>query len=318
MKRRLQELAHWLHARRAERSGILSLLAIASLFLSLGYLLPGDYQSYKADLDLVAIYLPEEVEVAATNTHASSRSGREIAEKAPPFLPENADPNALSKAEWVASGLSPSQADAVLKYKVRSGGFQSLEDLAKVFVLPDNWLADFGDHLVFSKIPPHSEEQAIKGENEAQNEHVLAANEDGQAAERLEINAADSAQLVAIRGIGPTSAQRLLTYRNALGGFVHPEQLNEVWGLHPNVRATISETLSIDTSKVVKRNINELSLDSLASHPYIDWKLARSLCSMRERKGGFSELNELREHHRIDDSLYHKLSPYFYAAPTSP
>ena len=317
MKRRLQELAHWLHARRSERSGILSLLAVACLFICLAYLLPGEYEGYEADLNLVAMYLPEEdQEVAATTAQASSRSGRKNTEKAKPHVPNRTDPNAMSKAQWIASGLSPSQADAVLKYKARAGGFRSREDLAKVFVLPDNWLADFGDRLVFPEVASTAREQLDKRKEPLSEEFTETPEPVIQAMEPLELNTADSAQLVAIRGIGPSSAQRLLNYRKALGGFIHPEQLEEVWGLHPNVRATMTEALSMDASRIVKRNINELSLDSLASHPYIDWKLARSLVSMRERKGGFTELNELREHHRIDDSLYHKLSHYFYAAPS--
>lgn len=316
MKRRLQELAHWLHARRAERSGILSLLAIASLFVFLAYLIPSEYEGYDADLNLLATYLPEEAKPAASTAFASSRSGREKKEKAQPYLPERTDPNAMSKAQWIASGLSPSQADAVLKYKARAGGFRSREDLAKVFVLPDNWLADFGDRLVFPELASTAREHGDKRKEHLPEEFPSRPEPVIQAVEPLELNTADSAQLVAIRGIGPSSAQRLLNYRKALGGFIHPEQLEEVWGLHPNVRATMTEALSMDASKIVKRNINELSLDSLASHPYIDWKLARSLVSMRERKGSFAELNELREHHRIDDSLYHKLSHYFYAAPS--
>jgi competence ComEA-like helix-hairpin-helix protein len=47
----------------------------------------------------------------------------------------------------------------------------------------------------------------------------------------IDINTADSAAWVALNGIGPGFAKRIMTYREKLGGFYQVDQLKEVYGL---------------------------------------------------------------------------------------
>jgi competence protein ComEA len=47
----------------------------------------------------------------------------------------------------------------------------------------------------------------------------------------VELNAADSAKLTTIDGIGGAFAKRIIYYRERLGGFIAKEQLKEVFGI---------------------------------------------------------------------------------------
>lgn len=47
----------------------------------------------------------------------------------------------------------------------------------------------------------------------------------------VEINSADTTVLKGVPGIGSTFANRIVKYRNLLGGFCHIEQLKEVYGI---------------------------------------------------------------------------------------
>ena len=47
----------------------------------------------------------------------------------------------------------------------------------------------------------------------------------------IDINTADSTAWVALNGIGPGFAKRIITYREKLGGFYQVDQLKEVYGL---------------------------------------------------------------------------------------
>ena len=47
----------------------------------------------------------------------------------------------------------------------------------------------------------------------------------------VEINTADSAELMRLNGIGASFSRRIVKYRNLLGGFISKEQLLEVYGM---------------------------------------------------------------------------------------
>lgn len=73
---------------------------------------------------------------------------------------------------------------------------------------------------------------------------------------RIELNGADSATLVGVRGIGPLTAGRIVRYRERLGGFVRVEQLLEVRGMLEKNYQQILPQIWVDSSKIQKIDIN--------------------------------------------------------------
>lgn len=53
---------------------------------------------------------------------------------------------------------------------------------------------------------------------------------------KKEINEATAKMLQQFYGIGPVLSQRIIAMRNQLGGFFIKIQLNDVWGLKPEVQ----------------------------------------------------------------------------------
>ena len=99
---------------------------------------------------------------------------------------------------------------------------------------------------------------------------------------KLELNTADSAALVALRGIGPYYARKILDYRERLGGFVDAAQLLEIDGLDADRLAGFSEDVTVDAKKIRKIDLWHASDTVLARHPYIGAKGARSLLRYRQ------------------------------------
>jgi len=65
---------------------------------------------------------------------------------------------------------------------------------------------------------------------------------------KIELNKADSAELVKLRGIGPVLAKRIIRYRTSLGGKFHSvEELRNVYGLSEETFQSIKPYLWIDT-----------------------------------------------------------------------
>ena len=102
---------------------------------------------------------------------------------------------------------------------------------------------------------------------------------------KIELNTADSAELVKLYGIGPYYAVRILEYREKIGGFALPEQLLEVYGMDEERLKGFYSDVFVDTSFVRKMDLKTVTEDQLASHIYIGRYLARCIIRYRETTG---------------------------------
>ena len=109
----------------------------------------------------------------------------------------------------------------------------------------------------------------------------------------IELNAADSAKLCTVRGIGPVISKNIVQYRNRLGGFVRKSQLKEVWGITDENFDAISAQFFIDTAAVQKINLNFVPAKSLRAHPYFSRSMEERILEARKLKGGWNQLREL-------------------------
>jgi DNA uptake protein ComE-like DNA-binding protein len=126
----------------------------------------------------------------------------------------------------------------------------------------------------------------------------------------IELNRADSAQLVQLPGIGPVIAARIIRYRNLLGGFCSVDQLLEVYGMTPERRGELAGRVMVDTSMVQPLRINFAGFQQLSRHPYIRKDLAGKIMDWRSAKGPVSELSELLRAGLLDSVQWRKLGSY--------
>jgi len=127
----------------------------------------------------------------------------------------------------------------------------------------------------------------------------------------LDINRADSAQLIPLPGIGPVFAGRIIKYRNLLGGFVHVDQLGEVYGMPSGTLEQIRLMIVIDSSAIRKIRIDSASFRELLRHPYLEYEDAKALVEYREFAEEIHSARELRENHVLPDSTIIKMDGYF-------
>lgn len=159
------------------------------------------------------------------------------------------DPNTVSVADLQRLGLSERQAESIENYRSKGGRFRSKADFRKMYVVSDTLFARLEAYI---EIP------------------------------KLELNTADSAALVALRGIGPYYARKILDYRERLGGFVDAAQLLEIEGIDADRLAGFSEDVTVDAKKIRKIDLWHASDTVLARHPYIGAKGARSVLRYRQ------------------------------------
>lgn len=99
---------------------------------------------------------------------------------------------------------------------------------------------------------------------------------------KLELNSADSVDLVSLPGIGPFFASKIIDYRQKLRGFAFKEQLMEVYGIDQERFSIFGERVWVDTTLISKIKILEATQEELSSNPYIGSYAARAIIKFRE------------------------------------
>ncbi|WP_462247333.1 ComEA family DNA-binding protein [Ekhidna sp.] len=125
----------------------------------------------------------------------------------------------------------------------------------------------------------------------------------------LDLNVATAEELQLVKGIGPKFSERIIKYRDLLGGFADTIQLKEVYGLPNETIFKLLQRFSIE-SEVKTINLNQDSIKVLAKHPYISYDMARVIINYRKQHGDIDSLDDLKKIKAIDDSSFLRLKPY--------
>lgn len=212
-------------------------------------------------------------------------------------------PESLNASDWQRLGLSSKQASSMLRYRDKYG-FHSIEQMRSIRVLPPELLKLISDSLNFDQKIRSNQTKNMNGKMPEGSGHTQE-----RTIQKLDLNAATIAMLVALPGIGPYSAEKIVAYRTRLGGFIGIEQLYEIKGMKPELVENAQQYLEIN-KEVERLALNSVTYEALKQHPYLTWNQANSIIKMRHQKGGFKEVKELKESVLIDEETYKKLLPY--------
>ena len=252
---------------------------------------------------------------------SSSGSGRVASSTGSDRAPLQAfDPNTLDSVGFVGLGFSPAQAGSLLKYRRAGGRFRQPEDFAKSYVVSSQMyekLAPYirietdtraknagkdavsegtasslsqgatgrpvntsGRHTETSSPPSSSSSSSSEQMNRVVSEGIASS-----APPRVEINTAGEEALQKLRGIGPYYAQKIVQYRERLGGFILIEQLLEIEGIDEERLAMFGEQVDIDYEKIRPLSLAAADAKVLGAHPYIGPYAARWIVHYRSQLG---------------------------------
>jgi competence protein ComEA len=100
----------------------------------------------------------------------------------------------------------------------------------------------------------------------------------------IDINSADTATLMQIRGIGEVLSRRIIRYRDILGGYSDLQQLREVYGIDEERFNEILPYLSADTLNLIRINVNTDEFRLILRHPYLDFQQVSQLFRLRDNQ----------------------------------
>ncbi|GHU85991.1 hypothetical protein FACS1894153_2220 [Bacteroidia bacterium] len=123
-------------------------------------------------------------------------------------------------------------------------------------------------------------------------------------------NICDTLDLQEIYGIGNVLSNRIIKYREQLGGFIDKHQLLEVWGIDSAKYLQIEKHFIINTKEIRKIDINTISINDLKKHPYLDYYQAKAIVQEREKYGYFNDIEGIKKIELIDDKTFQKIQSY--------
>lgn len=124
---------------------------------------------------------------------------------------------------------------------------------------------------------------------------------DGQT---IDINAVSAQTLTRIPGIGETFAERIIDYRNDLGGFIRLDQLREIKGITMNKYSKILPYIILKKPHYTF-NINTASV----AHPYLNEQQVEAIKAIRLRNK-IQSVEDLAESEHFTAKDLERLEPY--------
>lgn len=210
------------------------------------------------------------------------------------------DPNTLSTEGWQRLGISGRTAETIQNFINKGGRFHKAEDIGKIYGLKKE---DYKRLLPYVRI-------AAKENNNLPFHHNRNTKDHNHNGEPVAINTADTTAFITLPGIGSRLANRIVSFREKLGGFYSVEQVAEVYGLSDSVFQQIKSRLQCDPRAIKKININTAGIDELKAHPYIKYNVGNAVIQYRLQHGNFQNRDDLKRVHLVSDHLLQKLEPY--------
>jgi competence protein ComEA len=200
-------------------------------------------------------------------------------------LPKNEflfNPNNATEADFLKLGLNGKTANSIINYREKGGKFKIKADFAKIYTLSE---IDYNRLYNFIDLPTDA------GNNFANNNPNPNAPNGGFAAPKksktviLDINTAQAADFQQLYGIGTGYANRIIKYREDLGGFISVSQIAEVYGMPDSTFQNIKPNLTCPNPKPKLININTVKPEEF-KHPYLSFSQAKAIMKYREQQGG--------------------------------
>jgi DNA uptake protein and related DNA-binding proteins len=234
----------------------------------------------------------KEMEVSDTNKAVKQHlQSKQPLVKLYPF-----DPNTIDSAGWLALGISHRSIRTIRNYVRKGGRFRKPEDLARIYGFRQE---DYKRLLPYIKIAYDT----IKP-------HYQTKRPPKAAPAFININTADTTTFIALPGIGSKLANRIITFRDKLGGFYSVEQIAETYGLPDSTFRLIQPRLQCTANQIRKININTADINTLKQHPYIKWPVANAIVQFRQQHGAYRKVEELKQIVILPADLYKKIRPY--------
>jgi DNA uptake protein ComE-like DNA-binding protein len=203
-----------------------------------------------------------------SNTNSYKKSSKIITEK---------DLNLVTEDDLkLINGIGNVLSKRIVKYRKSIGGFSNHHQLQKVYGLEEEVVAKILKYYTIKT----SDLKVTKIEK----------------IQIKDLNKATAEELKSVSGIGEKLSARIVKFRKTLGGFLEKDQLNDVYGLKPEVIDRLFKKFQIQSKPTIKKlNINEATFKEILHLPYINYELTKKIFQYKDEFAEFQDLKELKK-----------------------
>jgi competence ComEA-like helix-hairpin-helix protein len=212
------------------------------------------------------------------------------------------NPNTIEEAGLIELGFTSYLAKRIVNFRLKGGSFRKADDLYKIYGIDSGLVSGLISYIVIPSIN--------KEENKPFEKYAYNNKSQKKVEIPTDINIADTIELKKIYGIGSKLANRIVVYREKLGGFYSYTQLNEVWGLNPSLVELLQKKFVVNKETIKKININTVEQKTLEQHPYIGFKTAKNIMAYKKQHGKFNKIEDIRKIISLKDSVIIRLNNY--------
>ena len=311
-------LAAYFNFTRKERTGIIVIMILIIFFLVLPFLFPyfiakPTYENSQFKKEIAALNIKQQDSAGNYTTRNFDENNYQNYYQPSEKNYYNKqsrgelfyfDPNTLSAEGWKKLGVREKTANTIKNYTAKGGRFYKPEDIAKIWGLHQD---------VVNRLLPYVRIEAKPTEsfsNSKTLEPYKTYEKQKYTTVPVDINEADTTAFIALPGIGSKLANRIIAFRDKLGGFYKVEQVAETYALPDSTFQKIKNKLIITDSEVKKLNINMATVDELKIHPYLRYNIANAIVQYRIQHGNFSSVSDIKKIMMITDDVFNKAAPY--------
>ncbi len=208
------------------------------------------------------------------------------------------DPNKTDSVAFVKLGISPKVASNILKYRNKGGYFKTKESFSKVYGISASKFKELEPFIVIEEKTVTKSDTVVSKKSEISVEVFV------------ELNSADTTELMKVKGIGRGYAKSIIRYRKSLGGYISVEQLKEIYGMTPENYARIQKYCTVNKDLIQKINVNIASAERLNAHPYLDFYQSKAIYELRRNKGKLKGVTDFKNLTEFNAEKLAMIQPY--------
>lgn len=256
---------------KEQRKGVIVLFLII-VILQVGYFFI-DFNQITKPTSEEQNWLSLQSEIDTLKSHKDEKSYKMY-----PF-----NPNFITDFKGYKLGMTVEQIDRLLAFRKQGKFANSPEEFQKVTGISDSLLNKIAPFFKFPDWVNKKNTNQYATSFSKSNWKEYPKKEELKV---LDINQATKEDLMKVFGIGDAISDRILNQREIYGAFVSMDQMNEIWGLSPEVIKNLNKYFKIlSHSKIKKININSASIKELGQFPYFKYPISKNIVTYRSMNG---------------------------------